>query len=214
MFISSTSGGAMSRQSRREREKERIRIEILDTAEAVFAVHGFHNTTISMIAAAVELSVGSIYNFFPSKEVLFQSIMEIRSREGLGKLREAADALSCPLDKLRSVISMKVRFFIEHYGFFRIFMGVATASYRPQIEKDQPVIIQYHEYMDWIESIFQEAIALGKIKPFDARFLAVSVEGLTFGLIEHWDRLKDVSDTRKITDMIEEVFFSGILPQD
>lgn len=201
----------MSRQSRREREKERIRTEIMDAAETVFAAHGFHNTTISMIAAAVELSVGSIYNFFPSKEVLFQSIIDTRAREGLGMLREAADALSCPVEKLRAVISMKVRFFIEHYGFFRIFMGVAAASYRPQIDKDQPVLMHYHEYMDWVESIFREAAALGKIKPFDARFLAVGVEGLTFGLIEHWERLKDVGDPRQITDMIEDVFFSGIL---
>jgi len=200
----------MSRQSRREREKDKIRIEILDAAEAIFAVHGFHNTTMSMIAAAVELSVGSIYNFFPSKEVLFQSIVEIRAREGLIRLREAADAQTCPVEKLRTVIAMKVRFFIEHYGFFRIFMGVATAGYCPQIDRDQPVIIMFYEYMDWVESIFQEAIALGKIKPFDTHFLAVSMEGLTFGLIKHWENLKDASDTRKITDMIAEVFFNGM----
>ena len=62
--------------SRREREKLRHRGEILDAAEAVFAEKGFHRTTVDDIAARSEFAVGTIYNFFESKEQLFVELMK------------------------------------------------------------------------------------------------------------------------------------------
>jgi len=62
--------------SRRERERLRHRGEILDAAEAVFAEKGFHRTTVDDIAARSEFAVGTIYNFFESKEQLFVELMK------------------------------------------------------------------------------------------------------------------------------------------
>ncbi|MCE5273348.1 TetR/AcrR family transcriptional regulator [bacterium] len=203
----------MGRPSRKEREKDRMRREILEAAEAVFSTHGFHNTTISMIAAAAGLSVGSIYNFFPGKEALFYSIIEKSASEGLEALREAADAIDSPVEKLRTVITQKVNYFIAHYDFFKIFIGVTSASYRPQIERDNPVLIQYHDYIDWLEATFRWAMEQGCVKPCDPRLLAISLEGLTDGLIEHWEWLKDTSDIQKLVGNIVDVFLRGILTE-
>ena len=62
--------------SRRERERLRHRGEILDAAEAVFAEKGFHRTTVDDIAARSEFAVGTIYNFFESKEQLFVELIK------------------------------------------------------------------------------------------------------------------------------------------
>jgi TetR/AcrR family transcriptional regulator len=62
--------------NRRERERLRHRSEILDAAEAVFAEKGFHRTTVDDIAARSEFAVGTIYNFFESKEQLFVELMK------------------------------------------------------------------------------------------------------------------------------------------
>jgi len=201
----------VGRPSRKEREKERMRREILEAAEAVFSTNGFHNTTISMIAAAAGLSVGSIYNFFPGKEALFFSIIEKSASEGLDNLRVAADSFDSPVEKLRTVITQKVNYFIAHYDFFKIFIGFTSDSYRPQIEKDHPVLIRHQAYMDWLESICHEAIDRGLIKPCDPRLLAVSLDGLTDGIIRHWERLENITDAQEIIGTIEELFFRGIL---
>jgi len=201
----------VDRPSRKEREKERMRREILVAAEAVFSTNGFHNTTISMIAAAAGLSVGSIYNFFPGKEALFYSIIVKSASEGLDKLRQAADAIDSPVEKLRTVIGFKLKYFIDRYDFFKIFIGVTSASFRPQIEKDHPVLIQYYAYLEWLEAMFSNAIEKGCIKPNSPRLLAISLDALTNGLIEHWEWLKETADVQKLVGMVEDVFLRGIL---
>jgi AcrR family transcriptional regulator len=45
---------------------------ILDSAFAVFGEEGFQGTTVKSIAAKAGLSAGSIYNYFPDKDNLFE----------------------------------------------------------------------------------------------------------------------------------------------
>ncbi|SRR5581483_720709 len=54
------------------------RQQILDAAAACFARHGFAATSIPDIAAASQLSVGSLYRYFTSKEDLFLAVVADR----------------------------------------------------------------------------------------------------------------------------------------
>jgi len=58
------------RLSRRDRERERHRQEILEAAERVFVREGYHAATVEAIAREAEFGIGTIYNFFQSKEDL------------------------------------------------------------------------------------------------------------------------------------------------
>jgi AcrR family transcriptional regulator len=51
----------------RERKKERTRQAITDAAMRLFLEHGFDNVSIIKIAAAAEVSVQTVYNYFPAK---------------------------------------------------------------------------------------------------------------------------------------------------
>src|SRR3954465_5975723 len=55
----------------RERKKARTRLEISDVATRLFAEHGFEEVTLSQIAAAAEVSIKTIFNYFGSKEELY-----------------------------------------------------------------------------------------------------------------------------------------------
>jgi AcrR family transcriptional regulator len=54
----------------RERKKERTRLEISDTATALFAEHGFDQVTIAQVAEAAGVSKMTVTNYFPRKEDL------------------------------------------------------------------------------------------------------------------------------------------------
>jgi AcrR family transcriptional regulator len=66
-------GGLMEKGklSRRQREKQRHKEEILNSALSLFSEKGFHNVSMQDIANASEFGTGTLYNFFPSKEQLF-----------------------------------------------------------------------------------------------------------------------------------------------
>ncbi len=61
--------------SRREREREAKRREILQAAKDVFSRGGYHEATLDEIARHAELAKGTIYNYFSSKEDLFEGLL-------------------------------------------------------------------------------------------------------------------------------------------
>ncbi len=64
----------MGIQERKKREKERRRQQILSAAKSLFANHGFHHTTMEEIANEAELSPGTLYLYFKSKDELFAEL--------------------------------------------------------------------------------------------------------------------------------------------
>jgi len=64
----------MGIQERKKREKEGRRQQILAASKQLFADRGFHQTTMEEIANAAELSPGTIYLYFKSKDELFAEL--------------------------------------------------------------------------------------------------------------------------------------------
>ena len=60
---------------RKERERIARRKEILDAARTVFAQKGYENATLDEIALKAEFAKGTLYNYFDSKEKLFDEII-------------------------------------------------------------------------------------------------------------------------------------------
>jgi AcrR family transcriptional regulator len=55
----------------RERKKRETRQRISDIATGLFLEHGFVTVTIAEVAEAADVSVNTVYNYFPTKEDLF-----------------------------------------------------------------------------------------------------------------------------------------------
>ena len=71
--------------------KKEKKLEIMKTALNLFAKNGFYNTTIADIAKEMGMSVGNMYNYFPSKESLAKELLIYTSKlfgEELKKINE------------------------------------------------------------------------------------------------------------------------------
>lgn len=62
---------------------------ILDTAEHLFYEEGFHATGVDRVVAEAGVARMTLYNHFPSKEALVESVLERRYRRYLDDLRDA-----------------------------------------------------------------------------------------------------------------------------
>ena len=58
-------------EGRRERKKRETRQRISDIATGLFLEHGFVTVTMAEVADAADVSVNTVYNYFPAKEDLF-----------------------------------------------------------------------------------------------------------------------------------------------
>jgi len=65
----------MRRQPKQARSQERVSL-ILDAAEQLFIELGYDQTTTRAIAARAEVSIGSLYQFFPDKEALLKALAD------------------------------------------------------------------------------------------------------------------------------------------
>src|ERR1700689_5965749 len=64
---------AIAKTPTRARGVQRV-AELLDAGAALFAEHGYETTTMTQIAKRADASIGSLYQFFPSKELLAETL--------------------------------------------------------------------------------------------------------------------------------------------
>ena len=88
---------------RREARREQRRDVILEVAARSFLEHGYAGTTMSAIASELGGSKGTLWNYFPSKEVLFGAVLDratIAFRDELRVKLTKADSLEKVLGRL------------------------------------------------------------------------------------------------------------------
>jgi AcrR family transcriptional regulator len=60
----------------RERKKQRTRQAIVETATGLFAEHGYAETTLAEVAEAAEVSLSTIFNYFPGKPDIVFAVLD------------------------------------------------------------------------------------------------------------------------------------------
>src|SRR5439155_25099791 len=105
---------------RSERRKARTVQAILEAAERKFLDHGFHNTTVEQISEAADVSVGSIYVHFGSKEGLYLALLERALDIEERYMREAFKPTLSLGQQLFAAGDAYLRFYLDHPAYFRI----------------------------------------------------------------------------------------------
>lgn len=68
--------------------KEQTRLRILKSARKLFLDRGFTSTTTRGLASAAEIAVGTLFNYFPTKEALGMALIEDALATGLAEFRD------------------------------------------------------------------------------------------------------------------------------
>jgi AcrR family transcriptional regulator len=87
----------------RQRKKQRTQELIAETARRLFAERGFEDVTVAEVARAAEVSEGTVFNYFPTKEELFYGGMEAFEAQLVEAVRSRPAGESV-LDAFRRVV--------------------------------------------------------------------------------------------------------------
>ncbi len=86
--------------------KEEKKLEIMKTALNLFAKQGFYNTTISDIAKEMGMSVGNMYNYFPSKESLAKELLIYTSKKFGEEIRKINEIEIPSKEKIKKIVEL------------------------------------------------------------------------------------------------------------
>ena len=100
----------MGISERKEREKQRRREEILDAAEKVFFTRGIEKSTMDDVANEAELSKGTLYLYFKSKEDIHWAITHRGVKDLLLEMEKIVDKNKNAIDNLLIIADTFIRF--------------------------------------------------------------------------------------------------------
>jgi AcrR family transcriptional regulator len=99
-------------------ERRKVRIE--DAAKQLFIRQGFHATSMRNIAARAGTSLGNLYNYYPTKEAIFGSIISKYQQVIDDRLRSMFDEIEDPLNPndLKRFARLVKQMVNEHHEFW------------------------------------------------------------------------------------------------
>jgi AcrR family transcriptional regulator len=155
---------------KRERAKAANRRAILDAARRVFAQLGYETATVRDVIRATDLAAGTFYNYFRSKEEVFEALADDGARRFRPMLRAARDHAESFEDYLWKAVRAYFQFLIEEHGE----PGQPIGKRGPPVRADTPEMIAvYEEVRDGVG----DAIARGLAPRLDPDFLASACIG-------------------------------------
>ena len=196
---------------RKERERFHRQQQILKAAEKVFAKKGFQGATIQEIALEAELAVGTIYNFFPSKDRLYSMILTSR----LDEMREEVQSHIQPIkdikERLRTMLLSQCEFIEKNRNFFIIFFrDQYRFPWTLAQDLGEEVAVRYERYLGTLREIFKEGIKKKVFKPLAPEDLAEAWGSLCNTFFFKWLMEKSKWPLKSKAMTVYEIFMQGV----
>lgn len=152
----------MDKEDKRQLKKE----SIMQGALELFAKNGFYTTTIPDIAKSIGMSVGNMYNYFKSKDILAKEIIHFISVYLGEKLKTINESNMTTEEKTKAIVTVyfktaKLKPEMIDY-FLRVYL-----SNREVFKGDCEGMICVNEFVTEIMIYFEEGVSKGDFRNQD-----------------------------------------------
>ncbi|WP_426112187.1 TetR/AcrR family transcriptional regulator [Massilia sp. PWRC2] len=161
---------------RRVVDRDRLEADIVAIAVQVFADKGYEGASIASVAALAGLSKQNLMYYFPTKQALYQRVLDDVLDDWLARMDLLADAGGQPADMLRAYIQAKLRFSREQPLASRVYaLEVINGAplYGEQIRRRVVPLVRKD-----IE-VFERWIAEGRMGAVNATHLLFAIWAMT-----------------------------------
>jgi TetR/AcrR family transcriptional regulator len=164
------------RVKRRLIDREKLEADIVSEAVKVFAECGYEGTSVATIASNAGLSKQNLLYYFPSKQALYERVLDDVLDEWLARMESLAEPSQDPADVLRAYVKAKLRFSREHPYASRVYaLEIISGAriYGAQIQRRVVPLLRKD-----IE-VFEGWMAQGRIAPVNATHLLFAIWAMT-----------------------------------
>ena len=185
-------------------KKEQKKNDIIECSLELFASKGFYNTTIPDIAKALKMSVGNMYNYFKSKDILAKEIIKFISTYLGKKLREINELEISTEEKTQKIVKIYFEIALAKPEMIDYFLRIYLSN-RDVFQDGCEGMICVNEFVTEIMIYFEEGVIKGDLRDQDF----FSAFGLFMGYLGGMVFLKGENILpKKLDEYIDEISFN------
>jgi TetR/AcrR family fatty acid metabolism transcriptional regulator len=199
-----------ARDSAREEARGAYREAILAAAERVFRKSGFYATRMTDIAREAGVAVGTLYNFFDSRDVILSELLSLRHKEFHAKVVAAAVSED-PVKRLRQIVDASFDIMDEAGALIAIFMERgAVGEYDLERLVGACADSDYGEFLALLEKTIRAGIREKKLRgDVDSRMLVSMLSGAMNGVMYAWLKKGRRGRLSSATSELFDLFLQG-----
>jgi AcrR family transcriptional regulator len=126
-----------------EARKDARRKQLLEAATRLFGANGYHSTTVPMIVAGSDSSVGSFYVHFRNKEDVFAAVLEAEGQKVAEVMDRAKASQPDALLGIRCAVESLFLFLADNPRDARILI-VESSGLSPRLERMRRAILRHN----------------------------------------------------------------------
>jgi len=142
------------------------REQIMQCALELFASKGFYSTTIPDIANSLKMSVGNMYNYFSSKDILAKEIIRYISSYLGRELRKINEEKISTKEKVRKIIEVYFKTATKKPEMIDYFLRIYLSN-REVFKNGCEGMICVNEFVTEIMIFFEEGVKCGDLRDQD-----------------------------------------------
>ncbi len=146
--------------------KEEKRANIMLQALKLFSKEGFYTTTIPDIAKSLDMSVGNLYNYFKSKDILAKEIIKYISAYLGAELRKINEEEISAKEKIDKIVRIYFKTAQEQPEMIEYFLRVYLSN-REVFKDGCEGMICVSDFVTEIMIFFEEGVRSGELRDQD-----------------------------------------------
>lgn len=206
--VRGSSEGEGDRRLGRPPLRQDPRADILRAAAKLFADRGYGDSSLTDVARAMGYTKGAIYNYFSSKQEIYDAII-IATLTGLYETAaETVDPASPPAERLRQYMSAHARYLADNYDAFVTMLVGFSGMANVALKDDALKLRDAHEGQ--LRAIIADGIADGTFRTTDAAMVGRAVLSLLSWMVR-WFRPGGPKSAEDIAADYCELLLGGLL---
>lgn len=149
-----------------EDKKQQRKNAIIECALELFASKGFYNTTIPDIANALKMSVGNMYNYFKSKDILAKEVLRFISKYLGNELRKINEEEISTFEKTKKIVQIYFKIANAKPEMIDYFLRIYLSN-REVFNDGCEGMICVNEFVTEIMIYFEEGVKAGDLRDQD-----------------------------------------------
>jgi AcrR family transcriptional regulator len=182
-------------------------IDIYTKAAEIFHEQGFDATSMSMIAASVDLTKAGLYYYIESKEDLLYAIMNYAMERLENEVIEPSRQVADPVERLKSIITRHGRLLTEGNKAITILTD-EIEGLKPKHRKQ--ILDRKRVYFDFVRGTLDELKRVGRLRDVNTTVATFSLFG-TLLWLPHWYRPEGRLGTEQVIAAITDIASGGLL---